>query len=256
MNYFLYELKRSFKSSKTLISILLTFVCLIIGGSEYLFNKLYDVGAIYIYKYSVSDGTISLLVFTASIICCIPFATSYSVEKESHTFQYISTKISPVKYIFIKYIINMFIGGSVLFIGSFLFYIFAFIIKGYNASDSILFNNSIQNIYLNSKFIYILIEMFFLFIFGSVISTICLVISDFIKNKYLSIVVTFFIYIFTSIITSNLSLPYLNMQILYGLSSYNNNISIFYRLGYALFLLLVSLLILIIRFISKEKSIE
>lgn len=254
MKYFLSEFKRSVISSKTLLAIILTFICMLIGGSEYIFTNIFDVGAIYIYKYAYSDGTISLIVFLAPIIACIPFATSYITERESNFTQYIYTKLQPGKYIAIKIFLNAFLGGFVLLCGAGLFLIFIILLKGFNINDLITLNNSISNIFEISPLIYILIELLQLFIFGVVLSTLCLVISEFVRNKYLSVVCTFFIYMIIGV-TSSGYCHYLNIQMLYDLSIYPE-IGILYRLLYATLLLVVSIGIFFVRVNSKEKIIE
>lgn len=254
MSYFIFEFKRSLISLKTLLAIIITFISLLVGGFEYIFDNSFNIGYIYLFKYAYSDGTISILAFTAPIIACIPFATSYIIEKESNLTNYIYVKISSIKYILIKFFLNLFLGGFVLFSGTVLFVLFIMILKGYNPSDSITLNHSLEYIYYFNPLIYILIEISLLYVFGMVISTICLVISNFFKNKYFAIVCTFFIYMLIGITTSGY-LPYLNIQNLYDLSL-NGDINIFYRLIYALFILIISLLILLKKFSSKENRFE
>ncbi len=253
MNYFVSELKRALISYKTLIAIIITFISLLIGGFEYLFNDSFDIGAIYLYKYAFSDGTISILVFAAPIIACLPFATSYATERESGFLSYIYVKTTPRKYILTKYILTAFLGGFVLFVGTFLFFIFTLSLKGLNPNDVITLNRSLEKVYLFNPLLYIFIEMTFTFIFGMVASTTCLVISDFFKNKYFAIVCTFFLYMLIGITTSTI-IPYLNIQIVYDISLYNY-IGIPYILLYALLILLLNLFIILKKVNLKEKII-
>lgn len=251
MNYFLYELKRTMFSRKVSIAIILTFIFMIIGGAEYIFNNYFDINAVYLYKYAYSDGTISLFVFAAPIIACIPFATSYIEERESNFLKYIYIKITPLKYAIIKVIINSFLGGVVLLFGLGSFLILCIVLKGVDSTGMITLNNSISNIYSGSPLAYILIELLQTFVFGAVFATICLAISTFTNNKYLAVVFTFFLYMVIGVITSN-NFPYLNIQILYDLSLYPE-IGVFYRYIYALCIFIVSIITIGIRICMEDK---
>lgn len=252
MSYFLYELKTNLYSTKIIIGIFLVFICLWIGGAEYIFSS-FPVGGIYLYKYAFSDGTNSIFVFTAPIIACIPYATSYIDELNSGFTNNIILKLELKKYILIKIIISVFLGGLILLIGCSLFFIFCIILKGINGNE-ITLNDSIAYLYYQSPIKYMVIEIFQIFTFGCVFSSICLMISAFLKNKYLAITATFFVYLSIGIITFDI-LPMLNLQLLYDISL-GPSISIIYRIIYGVLMIICCGTIFFVKCGRKERYFE
>lgn len=254
MNYFMFEFKRIAFSKKPMFAIILTFICLIIGGDEYIFSNISSSGASYLFKYAYSDGVKSLLVFLAPMIACIPYATSYIEEKSSKKLEYILLKITPKKYSITKIILSSFFGGIVLFIGAGLFYIFCILLKSLNENDIITFNTSIEHIFIKSQIQYIFIEISMLFLFGVVMSTLCLSISTILKNKYLAVISTFLIYIVVNIVTGSI-LSNLSLVLLYDISM-SSEIGILYRMLYALVIFSVLSILFYININKKENLFE
>lgn len=253
--YYKLELKKSIGSKKYVLAFFMSFICLIIGISEYIFGyeDLKSVGSLYLFTESYSSGFYSILIFLSTIISSIPFALSYLEDKESYKFDELVSRVGKRKYFYTKLSVNALSGGLVLSSSLILYYIILLLIKGINVNDLnlLVFNHSLSDSIINNQILYVSIEIIFSFIFGATFANLTLCLSTILKNKYLTIITPIFFHMFSSVILVNIS-AYLNTQIIYSSSLY---IGIGYipRIVYAIILNIISLFIAYISINNKLK---
>ncbi|MEF9992476.1 MAG: hypothetical protein RR835_08630 [Peptostreptococcaceae bacterium] len=257
-NYYQTELRKSFYSKQFLLATIFSFICLCIGGIEYLSGYLDSstVGSFYLFMDSYSSGFYSVLIFLSPIICSIPFALSYLDEKESNKFEIIIKEVGLKKYIKSKLIANMLSGGMALSISLILYYLFLITIKGIIPSDINYYdlNQNLGAFIANNQFAYILVEIIFAFIFGATFANLTFCMSFIVKDKCLSIFSSMFFYMLSSVVLSRFS-DYLNSQIIYSFSS-SINIGILPRIVHAFILNIIYVLILASSFKFKNTKIN
>jgi hypothetical protein len=249
MSYFFYEFRRAITSKNFLIVYVIGFISLFIGGFEFLSTDI--VGSTYIFSYAYDSGTMCTFIFLAPIIASVPFSMSYIFENEEYFSNYIYIRMSKLKYFTIKFVINSLIGGLTIFLSTFSYYILVLAIRGVNSKD--LFSMNIGGDYLalynKNQILCMLVVVSLTSIFGYVFASFSLAISTFIKNKYLTIIIPFAIYLFSGMFLYNYEK--LNLQVLYSLRLFPN-VSIFYRIIYSLILVLISYVLFIIGAYLKE----
>lgn len=222
-NYCKVELKNIIYSKKYRIAFIMSTICLLIGLLEYLFNceELNHIGSLYLFAESYSSGFYSILIFLAPIISLMPSALSYLDDKDTCDFCELINSVGKRKYFHTRFLVNALSGGLVLASSVTFYYIILMLIKGINLNDIYLlvFNNSINELIINSQILYVLIEIIFSFAFGVTFANVTICLSTILKNKYLTIVITILFHMFSSVVLSNIS-GYLNSQIIYSSSIY------------------------------------
>ncbi|KEI11804.1 hypothetical protein Z959_13105 [Clostridium novyi B str. ATCC 27606] len=193
-NYIKTEFKRGFFSKRNKIAILLCFLSMILCVFDNLIHIYPRDDASKLFTYTMAE----LIVIIAPILACLPFVDSYLNDVESGTLKYIYTKITPMKYAITKILVNGLLGGLVMLIGATLSFL-VFLTRGIHVSDSALINKELINIYTKTPFFYIVLIIFFMFIFGFVISTLGLGMSTIITNKYIAILFPFILYMLAGI---------------------------------------------------------
>lgn len=256
-NYYQSEFKKAFYSRKLLISITFSFICLCIGGIEYLSGYITSTtGSFYLFTESYSSGFYSMLIYLSPIICSIPFALSYLDEKKSNTFEIIVEEIGLKKYIKRKLLVNMICGGLTLSVSLVLYYIFLILIRGISPNDMTYYelNQHLGSIISNSQLSYIIIEVLFSFIFGATFSNFTFCMSFILNDKYLSIFSSLFFHMLSAVVLSRFSI-YLNSQIIYSFSL-SPDIDIVPRILYAFILNLICIIIITLSYKIKNISIN
>lgn len=248
-NYYQVEFKKAFYSRRFLIAIIFSFICLCVGGIEYLSGYIdsSNLGSFYLFTESYSSGFYSIYIYLSPIICSIPFALSYLDEKESKTLNLIVEKIGFNKYIKTKLLVNMLCGGVTLSLSLIIYYLFLLLVKGISPDDIAYYelNQSLGSFIGNNQFLYVIIEIIFSFICGATFSNLTFCVSFILKDKYLSALSSLFFYMLSSVVLSRFS-TYLNSQIIYSFSL-SIDIGILPRIIYACVLNLISILILTLR---------
>lgn len=249
--FFKSELKRAILSKNMAFAI---FICIV---SFFLnFDFIYSLftysvrGVTYFYNLSVYWGIISFLFL---IIATIPFATSYLEDYSSGYYSSVKDKIGGFKYVITKFVVNFIAGGLVIFIPFVLFFLFLLVLKGVSLRDldyATEVNISLRHIFEHSQVQYMLLNIILSSIAGATFSTVALAVSIYTKNKHLVMVFPFLCYIASAIILSDYNL---NLQMIFNLDT-DINLSMTYRLIYALFVVLVSISVFIIKYILDEKN--
>ena len=244
--FFKSELKRAILSKNMAFAI---FICIVsfFLNFDFIYSLLtYSVrGVTYFYNLSVYGGIISLLFI---IIATIPFATSYLDDYSS-----VKDKIGGFKYVITKFVVNFIAGGLVIFIPFVLFFLFLLVLKGVSLRDldyATEVNISLRHIFEHSQVQYMLLNIILSSIAGATFSTVALAVSIYTKNKHLVMVFPFLCYIASAIFLSDYNL---NLQMIFNLDT-DINLSMTYRLIYALFVVLVSISIFMIKYILDAKN--
>lgn len=189
-NYIKYEFKRGFFSVKNKLAISLCVMCMIL----YVVQNLIDINRKIDASYLFVDTVTELIKLLAPILVCLPFVDSYLDDVNSGMHRYLYTKITPLKYALIKILVNGLLGGLVLLIGSSISFLI-FLTRGINGFDNSLVNENLLHIFNKSPLGFVLLSILFMFIFGITFSTLGLGLSTIFKNKYISILILFTLYI-------------------------------------------------------------
>ncbi|WP_141640081.1 hypothetical protein [Clostridium novyi] len=199
-NYIKYEFKRGFFSIKNKLSIILCVMCMVL----YVIEKLIDVGVKTDASYLFNVTVIELIKLLAPILVCLPFVDSYIDDVNSGMNRYLYTKITPLKYGLTKILVNGLLGGLVLLIGSAISFLI-FLTRGINGFDNSLVNEHLLHIFNKSPLEYVSLLLLFMFIFGITFSTLGLGLSTIFKNRYISTLILFVLYILSGFFSIKLN---------------------------------------------------
>lgn len=252
MNYFFSELRRAIVSKIFFISFVIGFLSLFLGGFEYL---TWRVGSTYLFSYAYDSGTMCTFIFIAPIIVSLPASLTYIMDNEHGFSKNLYLRMSKLKYAITKFTVNAIVGGLTIFIITFSYYIFCLVIKGIRVSDveSMNINGLYLSLYNKNQIMCMLIVVSLTIIFGMVFSSFSLAISSFVKNKYLSIILPFCLYLFLGMFLYDYKL--INLQLLYSLR-YFPEVSVIYRLIYTGILLFMSFILFFIGIQTRGGNFE
>lgn len=237
MNYIIFELKRSIFSKKFIFAFIIGILSLFIGGFEFYFTDI--VGATYTFIYSFDLGTMSIFMFLAPIISALLFSDSYLHEFESDFISNIYIRLTKFKYLTIKFFTNCISGGLIMFSITMIYSVFILVIKDINPLDKLSLNigGAFLNIYDKNQIFCLMILVLGCSLFGAVISSISIALSPLIKNRYLTIIIPFAIFLFSAIFLYDYK--FINLQNIYSFRL-AENVSIIYRVYYSTFLIIAS----------------
>ncbi len=247
-----HNIKRAIMNKNMLISLLATFLCLLIGGYEPVFLYGKNVDFTYTFYYALSCGTISILPLAFPIISSLPYASSYSTEYNTGFFKYYLLKTQKKYYIISKIISCGISGGFAVAFPTLLFLLLCIALKGPEITGE--FQDYIAHgldFYLNAPFYYCLASVLNLFICGALFALIGLAVSVIIKNTYLVNILPFCFYIFMAMFFANININ-LNPVILFDINSYAES-KFIYVIVYKLILLLSSIAVFTIGVYKNEE---
>lgn len=223
------ELRRVFTSFNTKISLILCFLCLLIGGFDMLRLDPEIIDFADTFTYAQTSGTSAFISLAFPILCCLPYSHSYVTEYKTGFINYLLSKMKKNQYIKIKLIITGFMGGTVIAVPTLLFFFICLIRKGTQlTSDSGNIIIFFKSIYFSNPVLYILILILNSFLCGTIFAILGLGISTWIQNKYAAIFLPFCFYIFSGIVLGSVNRN-LNAITLFCVNQYNkvNEINIF-----------------------------
>lgn len=201
---FIYDIKNAICNKKMVWSILLGFLCLMVGGAEILFSN-YNEGIdfSYLFLFSFSCGASSLLALIYPVFACMPYSDIYEVERSSGYILYKRMKIRKWRYILSKLSACALSGGIAVSLPVAVYLMICIKMRGTN-----LVNGGMQYITHGISFYqqypvqYCLGYVWNAFWCGMIFSLMGLAVSVFLKNRYLIIFFPLVIYIFLNILFS------------------------------------------------------
>ncbi|UAC48553.1 hypothetical protein K6959_00670 [Bacillus aquiflavi] len=242
IQYIKEETRRAFLSKEMILAVLLSIVLFFIGILEtmsWIFSG--STSVLYAFLQGYNSGTANFLIIAFPLIVCMPFATSYRIDKLTGFDQYLLIRLKKKHYKIIRWFVNGFAGGFALFIGPFIGFIFLFICKLIfqlpmikEETETAAFFNIIG---IDSAFLMIMIILLNLFICGFVFSSLGIGVSTLINNRYVAMLVPFIFLIISGTILTKLNI-YLNALTLYDIHHFG--MSIIQKLVYFSILLGVS----------------
>ncbi|GKX68178.1 hypothetical protein [Inconstantimicrobium mannanitabidum] len=260
-NYFLSELKRAIFSKKALISFLISIIALILPfilfidfpiGLETI-RRHYDAVDIFIRIRSTAEGAILVVIFP--LLASLIFSDSYLVEKETKFVNFIYSRMSVKKYVFIKIIVTAISSVIVGTVSSFVMFIFLFSIFGVKSTDVIEVAGPFSALYYSNKYLYGILIITITGICYAVISELSLGLSAWIKNRYLVLIIPFFYYIFCGTLIEILGINTIfnfNFSQIYAL---NIIMSTSHEIFYPILLLMIGIILFCIGVIKREKDL-
>lgn len=194
--YFKEEIKRAFFSRQNIIAIFLSIALFFIGMID-VFSWIFrgDSSVFFAFLQGYNSGTANFLIILFPIIVCIPFASSFNIDKLTGFKNYLSIRLENKYYKLIRWFVNGVVGGFVLFIGPFLGFVFLLISK-------LIFDLPIikeetetfeffSQLGIQSPVVIICIILINLFVCGFTFATLGLGVSTLINNKYVAMLVPF-----------------------------------------------------------------
>ena len=220
VNYIKCELRRVVFSKRALISFSIALMLYLIslnnltlyeGFTLKEFNEIYDSVDVFIMI------RVDLIALVAPLLATFIFSDSYLLDLESGYLNFIYLRISKKKYVLTRLLVNALASGLIMVISSTVMYAILYIFLGISETSLNPVQGPFDFIYLNSKIIYIIVLMIVSFIFNVVFSTFALGISAWTKNRYLTILSSFFYYVISGTLFVLLGLNKLNATILFTL---------------------------------------
>lgn len=239
--YFKEELKRAFLSKITIGTAILSVILVFIGMLEYLMWLPYgNISLLYIFLSGYNSGTACFLSLLFPIISCLPFSISYLEDIKSGFNKYIYLRTNVKQYKTIRFIVNGIVGGTVLFIGPFVAFLFLLAAKVFTGIPMVLEDmetySYFQSIGIHSPVVMIIIILISLFCCGFIIASFALGLSTLIQNVYITILAPFIYFIISATILLDIA-PYLNLLSLYDVDYYGASITQRVLFGFILFLI-------------------
>lgn len=219
-NYIKSELKRVILSKNALISFSIILILYLISVYNFMgyagfnlkeFNETYDSVDVFIMIRK------DLLALVAPLLAAFIFSDSYLLDLESGYLKFIYLRISKKKYVLTRLVVNALVSGLIIVIASMIVFAMLYILFGISKTSLNPLEGAFDFIYSKSKLLYILILMLVSFIFNVVFSTFALGISAWVKNRYITILSSFFYYVLTATVLVSLGLYKLNATILFTL---------------------------------------
>ncbi|TSB45877.1 hypothetical protein [Alkalicoccobacillus porphyridii] len=210
------ELKRAFISKVAFGTMILSIALVFVGMFEYLSWISYGgISVLYIFLSGYNTGTANFLVIVFPILATLPFASSYVEDCKSGLIKYTYLRMQKRTYMYIRLVVNGIIGGTVLFIGPFVAFVFLMIAKTFTGMPMVKEHMEtvayFESIGVHSPLLMIIIILMTLFCCGFIIATIALGISTFIQNSYLTILIPFILYILSGTVLKSI---YTNLNLL------------------------------------------
>lgn len=249
------ELKRAFLSKVTIGTVILSILLVFGGMFEYLGWIPYGgISVLYIFLSGYNSGTASFLGVVFPIIACLPFASSYVEDCKSGLKKYIYLRMEKKKYMTIRFFINGLVGGTVLFIGPFIAFLFLLVIKLFTGipmvKEQMETFTYFEGMGIHSPIVVIIIILGTLFFCGFILATVALGVSTIIQNIYLTVLAPFILYIISATVLMNIN-PNLNLLGLYNVDHYG--MSFTQRFVYGMILCVIGVVLF---FVGGHKNEE
>jgi len=233
------DLKRAILNKKMLFSLVISFICLIVGSYESLF--LYsNTDFADTYFNAICTGTSCIFALLYPLLACVPYADIYSEEYKTGYTNYVFMKVSKKRYILSK-VLSCGIGGGVaVSLPTVVFLIISVIKNGTSIVDStiVTYITHGQDFFINSPILYCVLYSVNSFICGFIFSVLGLVVSTYTQNKYLIMLIPFAFFIFSAMFFAN-SFIDLNPITLLDINSYEET-NIVFNAIYKIAVLMIS----------------
>lgn len=249
----IYDMKNAIFNKKMILALALVLVCLFVGGAEVLFNNSEGIDFSYLFLFSLSCGTSSVLALIYPVLACIPYSDTYSVEKSSGYLFYKRVKKEKSRYILSKWLSCGVSGGLVISVPVAMYLVICLLSKGTNLVDEgMQYVTHNINFYQHAPVLYCFGYVGNAFICGMIFSIMGLAISVFIKNRYLIIFLPLVIYIVLNILFSDMMIN-LNPILWWDINLINESNSVFVT-GVKFFVLIIVSIIFAIGVILDDKE--
>lgn len=197
MNFFRYELQKTFLNKKIWMSCLLVLIFYIIGGYDNFRFDFVDYAELFIY--SQRDGTASFISLLFPLVVTFPYSLSYIYESKYGYSNIIILKTGKYFYCLTKLVVNAIISSFIMFFPGFIYLVILLLTKGaaiteYEVVDVILFTT----LYKAKPLSYIILLLFNSALCGIIFSTIAMAVSTVLQNIYIVWIFPFLFYITTA----------------------------------------------------------
>ncbi len=146
-----------------------------------------------------SLGT-SIYFFVFPLLICVPYGWSYCNEKKSGYSKMVMVQSGKMQYLCSKYIALFLSGGlamAIPMIGNFLlcclFFPAVTPMVNYCTSYGVFYESLMSTLYYTMPFLYVFLYLCIDFIFAGLLACICMAVSAFLKQTWITLVIPFFI---------------------------------------------------------------
>lgn len=212
------EFKRVFFSKNALIVFLLTILLFNIAfyqGFGIITKQLKELcDALDIFIFAREEGVGLLAPLLASFI----FSDSYLLDYDSTFLNFIYLRISKRKYVLTKILVNAIVSGLVVVLAYCVIFGGLIILFGLKKTSLQPLTGPFSYIFYKSKILYFVLLLIVSFIFNVIFATFSLGLSPWIKNRYLTILSSFFYYILSATLLNYIGTIKLDSTILFNLN--------------------------------------
>lgn len=267
MNYFHSELKRNFWSYKMLTGIILGILTYAVETylyvKEYIFfdyNAPDLIGQEEAIKMMISKAlnvshvwfrSLDTFPLLLPIIACLPYATSFFLERKNGSFKNLLIRMNWKKYLWTKISVNAILGGIIVTIPIIIHSIFLFLVFSKEKIELTLYpSGAFSHIFIQNTILYIIIYIGIIFAFGVAFACLGLALSNFAKNVVWAMMGSFTVFLVSSIAMIAVGLHLYAPYIVANFYSYKASKSI--HLIIVVTYLIVGSIIAFIKSVKKE----
>lgn len=198
------DIKYAIFNRRMFIAMIIGFLCLFFAGSEFLWTENSKIDFVYTFFMAMSSGSTAVISLIYPILSCMPYADNYLLEETTGYYLYKKIKVSLTRYSITKIIATAISGGISICIPVCLYFLVCLSFRG-NGVSSERFAYITWNVNFFEKYplVYCGVYIVNSFVCGAIFSLLGLMLSAFIKNRYLVVILPVIIYIFFNILCSN-----------------------------------------------------
>ena len=253
-SYIKNELKRAIFSKNSLIVFIVTLVLYIFS-----FYNFANVPGFNLREFKQANDSLDVFIYIRKdalglilpLLAAFIFSDSYLLDTESGFINSIYLRISKKEYVTTKILVNALASGIIIAITSSIISIFLIVMLGIHKTNLNTLTGPFSYIYYQSRVSYLILLIINSFIFNAIFATLALGVSPWIKNRYLTVLSSFFYYLISGTLFGYLHLFKLNGSILFTLNPIASEIDI---IVYQLVLFIVGALLFYIGVLWKNEK--
>ncbi len=194
------QLKRALINRAFWCSVILFLIAISVNCIAY-FNEYSSV------VYIIEMSAFSVDVLVLAILPCLAFSLSYSSERDAKALHFYYSRTGAAEYVFAKYLATAISGFCVVFFGYWIFVLVLSLIYPFSAGIVSLGSCYAQILEGGHPILYILTFVFNYSLSGSIFAGISMLTSTFTKEKYVSVVLPYIIYMLLLFVFEQIGVP-------------------------------------------------
>ena len=182
-------------------------------------------GSPYVFWMYFTGETYYIYTLTFPLLATLVYADAYAEDFNTGLIKSILTKVEKRKYLNTRYLVNFLMGGGVAvlpliinFLGEMM--AFPLIENNYYFGMPLVTQESyLADMFYQSPFIYVLLRIFWIFIFGGMLASLGLAFSTVVKNRYIVLIFPFLIVLALDVLLSTFGWAGLSLHFLGNINS-------------------------------------